>query len=163
MLCEICKKNQANVHMVKIINGVKEEISVCDDCAKKTDGFETPFSFQSLLSGIMDYINSQSITDEASELICKNCGNSYTDFKEKGLLGCDRCYSNFSSTLTPIVKRVQGNIEHVGKIPKRAGKDLVEKRKIMTLKEELKKAIEIEEYEKAAELRDKIREMQKGE
>lgn len=171
MICEVCKQREATVHITKIINGNKHEINMCETCAKQNEGFNltgqiefgSPFSFQNILSGIMEYVNQPSQVARNSKLSCENCGTTYEDFKRTGRLGCSECYERFSNTLTPIIKRVQGNIEHVGKIPKKSGKDIMEKKRLLKLKEDLQKAITAEEYEKAAEIRDLIRSLQSGE
>ncbi|WP_027626557.1 UvrB/UvrC motif-containing protein [Clostridium lundense] len=168
MLCERCKKNEANVHIAKIINGVKQELNLCEKCAKEMGNFNvhadmnlvSPFTFQNILSGIMDYISQPSEKGNNYTPVCKNCGTSYKEFREKGLVGCSECYKNLGSTLMPVIKSVQGNIQHVGKIPKKAGKDILDKKRILELKEELQKAITLEEYERAAEIRDKIKGIQ---
>lgn len=168
MLCERCKKNEANVHIAKIINGVKQESNLCEKCAKEMGSFgahidmslESPFTFQNILSGIMDYISQPLEKGNDYVPICKNCGTNYKEFKEKGLVGCSECYKNLGVTLIPVIKSVQGNTQHVGKIPKKTGKDILYKKKMLELKEELQKAITLEEYEKAAVIRDKIRELQ---
>ncbi|MBU5484999.1 UvrB/UvrC motif-containing protein [Clostridium sp. MSJ-11] len=165
MLCERCKKNDANVHLTQIVNSVKSQLNLCEKCAKEMGGFDlpvdidfsSPFTFQNILSGIMDYINQPLKQEDNISLTCNNCGTNYGEFKNKGLVGCSECYTNLNNTLMSVIKRVQGNVEHVGKIPKRAGKSIIEVRKINNLKEELKNAIEKEEYEKAAELRDIIK------
>lgn len=165
MLCEVCHKNEANVHIKKIINGEKKELHVCEKCAKEVEGldinadmdFISPFSFQNILSGIMDYIGTTYPDMRSSELTCKNCGTTYSEFKETGLLGCSECYKNFSSMIQPVISRVQGNVVHNGKIPKESGKQIIERNRINDLKAELKKAVETEEYEKAAKLRDELR------
>jgi protein arginine kinase activator len=171
MLCDKCKKNNVSVHIVKIINGEKQELNLCEDCAREnneidisdTFKFDNTFSFQNILSGLVDYFNQGQKENKPVEAACLTCGTTYGDFKKRGFLGCDSCYKYFNSALTPVIKRVQGNIEHVGKIPLKAGKDIVEKRKLVMLKEELQKSILMEEYEKAAKLRDEIRALQKGE
>lgn len=165
MLCDICKKNQATVHITKIINGDKQELSICDLCAKDIDGFNaigdiefvSPFSFQNILSGLIDYVNQSSITVKNNEMKCDNCGTTYNEFKEKGLLGCSKCYEKFKATVMPVINSVQGNSDHVGKIPKKCGKYIIEKNRMLELKNMLKEAITKEEYEKAAEIRDQIR------
>lgn len=170
MICEKCKKNDATVHITKIINGVKQEYNLCDVCASKINEMNfvdvnkinigNTFTVQDLLGGIIDYVN-QSTKNTANYVpACKNCGMSYAEFKKTGLMGCSECYSSFSSSLTPIIKRVQGNVEHVGKIPKKSGKEILGKRRLLKLREELNRAINSEEYEKAAEIRDEIREIQ---
>lgn len=168
MLCEFCKKNPATLHVVKIVNNMKQEMNICKSCAENMEGFDlgsdfgfsSPFSFQNILGGIMDYVNQANQGMKANEPVCKNCGTNYSEFKNKGLLGCSECYANFSSTLTPIIKRIQGNVEHTGKIPKKCGKEIIEKKRLMKLKEDLQKAIASEEYENAAKIRDSIREFQ---
>jgi protein arginine kinase activator len=167
MLCEICKKNEAIFHVTKIVNGNKEEISLCQKCAKEFDGFNiasevgiiSPFSFQNILSGLMGYIGEGHKESADDITCCKNCGISLREFKENGLLGCDECYKNFSTTVNTVIGRVQGKIEHVGKIPKKSGKNIIEKKRMNNLKQDLQKSIALEEYEEAAVLRDKIREI----
>ncbi|WP_411679954.1 UvrB/UvrC motif-containing protein [Clostridium thailandense] len=168
MLCELCKKNEASVHITKILNGHRQELNICEKCAKEKGEFNfynnlegaSTFSFQNILSGMMDYIGSNNAAKESSYPYCENCGTSYTEFKQRGLTGCSECYKNFNETMYPIIKRVQGNVEHTGKIPKKLGKHIIEKKKLLELKENLQKAIVAEEYEKAAQLRDLIKEIQ---
>ncbi|WP_123054757.1 UvrB/UvrC motif-containing protein [Clostridium sp. JN-1] len=171
MLCESCKKNEATVHITKIINGVKKELNLCEKCANENgefnfvpqiDFFSAPFTFQNVLSGMMDYIgNSNNTAQYNFNVTCSNCNLNFEEFKRTGLVGCSNCYKNFGSTLIPIIKRVQGNLEHTGKIPKRVGKNLIHKNKLLELKNELQKCIDNEEYEKAAKIRDEIKEINK--
>lgn len=171
MLCDNCKQNEANVHITKIVNGVKQEMYICDKCAKGLQGlningdynFGPSFSFQNILSGIMDYMSPAPQINKTYELQCKKCGTTYSDFKKYGLLGCSECYKSFSPTINTVIKRVQGNIEHTGKIPKKLGGDIVEKRRLSKLKEDLQKALANEEYERAAQLRDMIKSLQNNE
>lgn len=169
MLCDSCKQNEATIHITKIVNGVKKEANLCSSCAGKSEEFNlvsdmdimAPFSFPNVLSGLMDYVNKTSKNNKAMEFRCESCGTTYKEFKERGLLGCSKCYESFNSTMIPVIKGVQGNIDHVGKIPKDMGKDLMQKKQLLKLKEQLQEAIALEEYEKAAEIRDKIREVEK--
>lgn len=171
MLCDSCKKNEATIHITKIVNGVKKEANLCSECADKSGELNlvsdmdimAPFSFPNVLGGLMDYVNSNaSVKNKASESKCENCGTTYREFKERGLLGCSQCYQHFKPLILPVIKGVQGNMEHIGKLPKKAGKELVQKKQILKLKEELKEAITLEEYEKAAEIRDKIKEIERN-
>lgn len=165
MLCEVCKEKEATIHITKIVNGIKKEANLCSECAEKSEKFNlvsdmdimTPFSFQNILGGLIDYVNEASKDETIKEIKCKNCGAAYSEFKEKGLLGCSECYRNFSPTILSVVKGVQGNIEHVGKVPNKVGKSLFNKNRILKLKDKLKEAIMLEEYEKAAEIRDEIK------
>ncbi|SHK75139.1 Protein-arginine kinase activator protein McsA [Clostridium cavendishii DSM 21758] len=165
MLCEKCNVNEATVHIVKVTSGNKEEMRLCEKCASEISEipFNTEiknmdnFTFQSLLSGLVDYISNNPKNKSVEEKVCERCKMTYSDFKKTGLLGCSSCYSSFSNTIKPVIKRVQGDLEHVGKIPKKAGKEIIEKKRLLKLKEELQVAILAEEYEKAAILRDEIK------
>jgi Uncharacterized protein with conserved CXXC pairs len=170
MLCEICKQNNATVHIIKVINGVKQELNLCENCANSSQEndihnefkMDTSFTFQNLLGGLVDYINQSSQNNRTTESVCDGCGMTYSEFKRVGLLGCSECYNKFASTIMPVIKRVQGNTEHVGKIPVKSGKLILEKKKLKSLKEELQKSIIDEEYERAAQLRDEIKLLQNG-
>lgn len=168
MLCEVCKKSDATVHITKIVNGIKNEFSLCNQCAREKGEFNlngqidssSPFTFQNILNGIMDHVGAANQIENNFHISCSNCGITYNEFKKRGLLGCSECYSNFTSTLKPIIKRVQGNLEHTGKLPRKAGENIIKRRKVSELKEDLQKAIADEEYEKAAQIRDAIKEIQ---
>jgi len=170
MLCDNCKKNEATIHIKKLMNGDKQEYSLCEACANELNemnfvdissiGLNNTFTVQDLLGGIIDYVNQSSQSSAVNIPTCKTCGMSYTEFKKTGLMGCSECYESFKDSLIPIIKRVQGNIEHVGKIPKKSGKEIMGKKLLLKLKEELSKAINSEEYERAAEIRDEIRGIQ---
>lgn len=170
MLCQICNKRSATLHMTRIINGEKTEMHICNECAKEVEGLnfnieipnsDMPFSFSNILSGLMDFAAGNSIAYQGQRTIkCTGCGLDYEEFKKVGRFGCSNCYSSFNEKLDPIIKRIHGNTQHTGKIPKRSGEQIKIKRDIEKLKYELKKSIENEEYEKAAELRDKIKNME---
>ncbi|WP_333861700.1 UvrB/UvrC motif-containing protein [Clostridium sp.] len=170
MLCDICKKNDATVHVTKVINGHKQEINLCEKCAKEKGelsfvpsiDFVSSFGFQNILSGIMDYMSSGNNEQyKTFDIRCKNCNTSYSEFKKKGLVGCSECYKNFANILEPIIKRVQANLDHTGKVPKKTGRNIIEKKNLLKLKGDLQKAVSLEEYEKAATIRDRIKEIEK--
>ena len=166
MLCDKCKKNPATVHIVKVINGDKNEMNLCSACAQENQELAfpgasiSPFSFQNLLSGFVDHMGKIADQESKSALTCVSCGITAQEFKRSGLVGCEQCYKTFTSIINPIIQRVQGKTEHKGKCPKKAGRELINKKKIIKLKEELQKAILEEEYEKAAMIRDEIKNLQ---
>ncbi|GAA0117628.1 UvrB/UvrC motif-containing protein [Clostridium senegalense] len=166
MICSRCKKNEANFHITKVVNGVKYEEHLCEVCAKNNAigldaDFSSQFSFQNILSGFIDYMANNREEQISNKVCCKKCGQTYEDFKKTGLLGCDECYESFREAMTAIIKRVQLSSMHNGKIPQKYGNELKKKREVLQLKEKLKNAIEKEEYEKAAEIRDVIRELER--
>ena len=156
MLCDICGKREATFHYTEIINGVSRELHLCEECAKKK-GFMLPdaFSFADFMGGL---IEPEQIPSLETELKCKNCGYSYSDFKKTGFLGCSQCYSSFHKMLEPLLKKIHGSSKHIGKFPqgkkkKERGKDT----EIQLLREKLKNAVAREEFEEAAKLRDRIK------
>ncbi len=160
MLCQKCSEKEANVHVTKIINGKKAELYLCEDCARQNEeiSFETPFTINNFLTGILDSINSSAIkVDYIKTTSCSKCGMNYGKFKQLGRLGCSECYKIFDEKLMTLVRRIHGSDIHTGKVPKRAGNKIKLKREIMSLKNNLRKAIEEERFEVAAELRDEIK------
>lgn len=85
---------------------------------------------------------------------------TYTQFTKIGRFGCDECYDQFAERLDPLFRRIHGTTDHAGKIPKRNGGLIHDKRQIESLKKHLKLLIEREEFEEAAKLRDQIRELE---
>lgn len=164
MYCEECKMKPANVHITKIINDVVSEVHLCTDCAGKHT--EIKFSITpsymplDLLSGILPQLGTVEKTPTEEELVCSNCSIKFSDFLSSGMLGCSICYSSFESRLDPIIRRIHGSGQHIGKIHERRGTKLKARREIINLKEELDKAVRNEDYEKAAFLRDRIKTME---
>ncbi|SHJ89818.1 UvrB/UvrC motif-containing protein [Paramaledivibacter caminithermalis] len=164
MLCERCKQNKATVHLTKILNNKKTEIHLCEECARKSEdiSFENPFTINNFLAGLLDSVQSSPIkVDYIKTTTCSKCGMSYGKFKELGRLGCSDCYKTFNEKLKPLIKSVHGSQEHTGKVPKKTGSIIRLKREIMNMKKELSRAIDKEEFERAAELRDKIKLLEK--
>lgn len=163
MKCQNCNSKEANVHVTKLINGVKSEMHLCEDCAKhkqefsiSTVNFGFPMSFQNIVDGLFEVMGApKQHINEVSR--CSVCGMSFEDFRSVGKVGCSNCYETFSANMLPLIKRVHGNISHTGKIPKRTGGLIKFKRDVEKLKEELKLLVANEEYEKAANIRDEIR------
>ncbi|OQB24701.1 MAG: UvrB/uvrC motif protein [Firmicutes bacterium ADurb.Bin182] len=148
MLCESCKKNPATVHSVVIKNGQKREQYLCAECARQV-GFKFD-SFPALLGMLFGKEN-----DIISAHKC-SCGTDMVQFYESGLLGCPNCYNEHREELLGIIKRAQGGrTEHTGRIPSK--REPKEPDIIARLKAELAQAVNNEEYERAAELRDQIK------
>lgn len=161
MLCDICGKKQATVHVTEIINNQITEMHLCENCAReKSIQMEQEFGVSDLLAGIAD-LGTKLGEKEELRLKCDNCGMSYEDFKKIGRLGCGECYTTFRRNLVPLLKRIHGSTQHLGKVPLKIVKEAKRKSEIDILREKLQEAIQKEEFEEAAELRDKIRELEK--
>lgn len=161
MICEVCKKNKAVVHFINIVNGKKKHKMLCEECALKINNIsieedlKEELNFSKILNGLLDYMDNYK-DDETSEIVCKKCGRTYKEFRESGICGCSECYKVFSKKYNFLEGK-----EHTGKIPKGKREKIKNKRSIYNLKEELKELIEKEEFEKAAILRDKLKDLEK--
>jgi len=165
MLCEKCNAQNATVHLKQTINGETKDTYLCPACAENS-GAALGISFGNLFQGFLESFfgpqtsfayEKKAQTPEKSALKCGSCGLTYENFKKASKLGCAGCYGAFRNELNYIIKNIQGSNTHEGKFPKRAGQPLIQKREIEQLKAELKNAIENEEYENAAKIRDEIR------
>ncbi len=165
MLCNLCKKNQATVHLTEIVDNQMSELHLCDECArKKSMQMEQQFGLSDLLVGLADYGKQAGGYEKSSSNVkCKHCGLSYEDFRKIGRLGCSECYDAFVKYLGPLLKRIHGANHHVGKTPvlnqevplKGQKEKLID---MAALKDKLQQAILSEEFELAAQLRDTIKE-----
>lgn len=160
MVCNVCGKNQATVHLTEIIDDQMNELHLCEECArKKSSQMEQQFGLSDLLAG-MATAEKPVEEKEVGSSRCANCGLTYKDFKKIGRLGCGECYASFRKFLAPLLKRIHGSSYHCGKCPTKAGIPGRKKPDLQELRCLLQKAIESEAYEEAARIRDKIRELQ---
>ena len=161
MLCEKCHQKQATVHVKQIVNGAKTEMRLCQDCSAKMDA---PVSIEALFNGLLGSFLSMAAEKQSNRgpqvhyEPCSNCGMTFEGFTSGGgKLGCAVCYQVFSRQLESILKNVQASIRHEGKIPKKSGQAMIQKREADRLRILMGKAIEEENFEEAARLRDEIR------
>ena len=159
MLCDSCGKNEANFHYTKIINGKVEEEHLCKECAFVNYDFDLDklFSMDKFFTGLMD--NKPEIKEDEKGLKCENCGLTYSQFRERGEFGCASCYSSFKEKVEPLIRSLHGYNTHRGKIPKSSDKKIFLKREEKDLNADLEDAIKREEFEKAAVVRDKLRDI----
>ncbi|MFC2949303.1 UvrB/UvrC motif-containing protein [Virgibacillus sediminis] len=172
MDCQECHNRPATVHLTQVVNGNKTTVHVCGVCAKEMGYMNSPeegYSLQNLLSGLFNFDpgglgpQKDQPYQQSKEVQCPGCKMTFSEFQRVGKFGCASCYETFSSRLDPIFRRVHsGNTQHSGKIPKRQGGDLKKKKQLESYREQLKTLIEEEEFEEAAKVRDKIRELQTG-
>ena len=167
MLCDRCKKNQAKINLVKIVNGEKQETWLCEECAKNISnmpffdelGKDGKVPFQGLLTDILSNIEN-TVKEKPKELVCEQCGLTHEEFEKDRVLGCSNCYKVFSKHIKNEINKIHGKTKHVGKIPKINGENLYRKQKLNALRNKLKECILEEEYENAAIIREKIKEIE---
>ncbi len=152
-ICEICKKNPATVHLTDIHNNEKKELHICQSCAeKKGISFQHSFSLQDLLKGL----SKKQEDRQAADVVCPQCGLSYRTFQSRGRLGCPNDYRAFAEQLEPMLERIHGKVQHVGKAPGGPGTAGEQQQEVAALTRQMRQAVESEDYERAAELRDRI-------
>jgi protein arginine kinase activator len=166
MLCQICKKNEATVTIVRVVGMNKTELHVCNECANYLLGNTVvSFSFSqnniseilsSLLDAFAKYDREENISISTAGEKCPNCGMTYGAFLQTGKLGCSQCYEVFRKQLNPLLGRLHGHSQHTGKVPIAIKEHFSQLQRIKEIKNELQQAVLKEEYEKAAMLRDEI-------
>jgi len=160
-LCERCKKAHATFHLTNIKpDGTRDEHHLCERCAIEEGLLQVhkaSFSTEILESFLAA---AKGATSAASDLVCDECGISYVEFRNQGLLGCPKDYDAFKDVLTPLIEHAHGGAtQHVGKAP-RTGTLNRPAQQVRRLKRRLAEAVAAEDYERAAELRDRIRELE---
>lgn len=183
MLCENCKKREANVRYSENINGVKKEMHLCDECSRKlgiTDkmDFRMPtFDLSNFFGSFLEDFSSSSdfmpLLSEVKQIKCDSCGSSFDDIINTGRYGCANCYDVFEDRMDPILKKLQGANRHNGRLGKISdnkvkfekeennNKSDSSENKLQKLQDDLKLAIKEERYEDAAKIRDEIKKEEK--
>ena len=170
MLCQKCKSKEANTHVKSVVNGEYTEYKLCADCAKQM-GYSNLWSdMQSDFDSILGSFFSNALPARSQTTRCPGCGSTYHDIANSSKVGCAKCYEVFLSELMPSIRRIHSNTTHCGKKPsdnsstqaatQQDKKDV--NNEIQNLKSELEKAIEEQNFELAATLRDKIKEMEES-
>mgnify|MGYP002518612030 CR=1 FL=1 len=155
MLCQNCKKNEANMHMKRIINGSATEVHLCTDCARSL-GYGEAFSGFGLGFGhLLGELLSSGEVGAGSSMRCPACGKSFEEIAEDVKMGCAECYGVYYEKLLPSLRRIHGKSTYVGSRPvNRTESD--ETDILNQLKSNLAVAIETQNFELAAQLRDEI-------
>jgi protein arginine kinase activator len=161
ILCEECRHNPATIYRTTITNGVKKEQRLCAVCAAQY-GYNVGFPTSPINNILNGLFSMQPKRDDEPERHCSGCGRSLETIKKTGLIGCGTCYRDFAKELEPVLRRVQGRLEHTGAVPDGVSGEYERNREIGRLKRELEAAVEEEKYELAAMLRDKIAELKNG-
>jgi len=158
--CDKCGK-PARVHLTEIADGNKIEKHLCEECAA-SEGITVKASLP-ISQLLEDFILQSAGREETSDLRCDVCGLSFAEFRQRGLLGCPNDYDAFAEVLDPLLRQAQeGATQHIGKVPHRAGGDQEKQNAILRLRVQLKQAIVAENYERAAEMRDRLKEMEQA-
>ena len=164
MKCQNCEA-EATIYFKEVVDGNLREIHLCENCAAEK-GFHLVIE-QNKLSIANQFIwMAENLYPESAAKVgavqCPSCGMRYSQFARTGRVGCQGCYSAFEVQMRQILRRVHGATRHKGKGPGQSEESVRFRQNLERLREELNRAIEREEFETAARLRDEIRRMEAG-
>jgi len=168
MLCDDCQKREATIQVTQIANNQKMSLNLCQKCAEKR-GFHSPFEgvpfplaefLSSMISPLGPGKEKKPFAKTEREAKCPTCGMSFSNFAHRGRLGCGSCYKAFRTQLKDLLRKIHGSDRHRGKIPNLPGEEMEYLKEERKLQGELKKAIDEEDFEIAAQIRDKIKNLQ---
>lgn len=173
MLCDNCKKNEATVHMTRVVNGKKSERHLCNACAKQQGEDFGGQGFMNFGPSLWDndfftndfftnLLYPDSLLNPRQETRCSQCGMTFSDFNQTGKFGCDHCYEAFEVQIAPLVRRLQGSLNYEGRVPSRGTGVFKTKHQIKRLRQELDKAVKAEQFEEAVRLRDEIKSLEQS-
>jgi protein arginine kinase activator len=161
MQCQICNKRDATIHLTEINDGVRTEMHICEQCAAEQDiAVKSHIPINELLSNLLAV---QPTDEELSgaldqKLACPTCGFTLAQFRKEGVLGCPRDYEIFEDVLRPLIEKAHdGRTIHCGKVPLKTPVDTRKQLELLNLRQRLEAAVRSEDYELAAQLRDKIK------
>ena len=181
MLCERCKIREASIQYTEVVQGIRTEHHFCTQCAKELDFghysaiFDGEFPLGKLLSSLLGTEGMAPKQEKHSQVVCPVCGTSDEDFVADSCFGCADCYSVFDVLIHDNITQLQGSSSHKGKKPGNQEKmpermesgnekipslSLEEEIEILELR--LREAVRQEEYETAAECRDRLRALRGG-
>lgn len=154
MMCDHCHERPATMVISQTVSGKQTNIYLCEVCASKNEAFLAGIN---PLEQFMGAVFDQKSTNSMNQISCPNCGMTIEEFKKKSKIGCHMCYQAFDGYLKPIFKQIHGSTTHTGKQPEKYSEKLKQMNQINNLQLALQEALEIEDYEAAAKLRDEIK------
>jgi len=165
MQCQVCQKAEATIHLTEITNGQRTEIHICERCAREQGlAAKNHIPINELLNGLLA---SQPSDEELLGQVdkgqsCPACGFTLEQFNKDAVLGCPQDYEIFEKSLLPLIAKAHdGKTTHCGKIPSKVPAQAKTQIKLLNLQQQLDQAVQAENYEKAAKLRDEISELEK--
>jgi protein arginine kinase activator len=157
MICDVCKERESVVKLLSTVGDTQTSLNLCERCAAER-GVEISSTPKHPLGDFLQAVQLQLSVAPSEGGRCASCSSTLRDFRETGRLGCAQCYTSFETSLRELLRRVHGNSVHVGQrydIPQGDRPDSIVV--LGELREQLRSAIENEEFERAADLRDRIR------
>ena len=153
--CRRCSK-PATLHITEIRKGEVQQLHLCEICAQKYLAQANPDADDEPLSGEPGDAELEGV----DALACPHCGTTFRQFRSTGRLGCPHDYEVFEAELASLLENIHDDTQHCGKAPRQTGAATQEQFRLIKLRNELKSAVEQEDYEKAAKLRDEIQQVE---
>jgi len=163
MKCDNCGQEEATIHLTRVVENKMSSYHLCERCAAE-QGLEEGVG-GSPSAPLTDFLaqmgKAEHLEQTATEVACEGCGLTLTQFKKSGRLGCADCYRTFDQHLRSLFRRLHAGTQHVGKVymppdPSEADRTA----RIASLRRSLQRAVDAEDFERAASIRDQIREME---
>lgn len=163
MQCQSCDKNEAVIHHTKVVDNEMQVQHLCQACALEHGIDATAPQPSAPLVDFLAQIG-KGVAEEATTAACPSCGMTQAQLKQLGRLGCATCYSHFEHHLRNLLRRLHGGTQHVGKVSGAPDSDEVDRKaQAQSLRRSLQRAVEAEDFEHAAALRDQIRRLEAAE
>jgi protein arginine kinase activator len=159
MMCDTCRERDAVIAVTHVKNNVVSQLHLCEKCAAE-QGVETAATVMPKhpLGDFLQAVHQQVVPPGSETVACAFCGMTMADFRTSQRWGCARCYSQFEPAIRELLRRVHGNSKHVGRAYDPPAPELIEELSVVSeLKERLRRAIDKEDFELAADLRDRLR------
>ena len=158
MLCDNCHQRDAVVNLTTIENNAVRQLHLCEQCAAERGVETTVAPTKHPLGDFLQAVQNQLVVAQGDATRCTFCSMTYRDFKSSGRLGCAHCYGAFERSLRELLRRVHGNSRHAGRRYEAPRPETLERDSTLgELRDRLRRAIEAEQFELAADLRDRIR------
>lgn len=158
MVCDNCQERDAVVNLTTIENNAVRQLHLCEKCAAERGVETTVAAPKHPLGEFLQAMQHQTVPASTEAGKCEFCGLTMKDFRETGRMGCARCYSTFEASMRELLRRVHGGPRHIGRAYRAPKEAVLEKAGALgELRDKLRRAIEQEQFEAAAELRDRIR------
>ena len=160
MQCQSCQKNEATIHLTEIADGVRTEMHLCEHCAQEQGiVVKGQIPLNELLTNLLAHQTSDEelfgLADKNTT--CPHCGFTLEQYRKEGVLGCPCDYEVFEEALLPLIKKAHDDkTSHCGKVPSKIPADTKKQVELLNLRKQLETAVQSEDYETAAKLRDKI-------
>jgi len=165
MQCQICNQRDATIHLTEIADGIRTEMHICEHCAAEQDiSVKSQIPINELLSNLLAVQPTDEELSGASDqtLACPTCGFTLAQFRKEAVLGCPRDYEIFEESLRPLIEKAHdGKTTHCGKVPHRVPGDERKQMELLNLRQQLDSAVRSEDYELAAQLRDRIKQAER--